>query len=110
MADGHSMTHSTAVLVHGAWGNPTDWRFVGRLLVDCGVTVVAPDLPSHRSASATRADDVAAVEMAIAAAAPPVVLVGWSYGGGVIGDITHDLDCVGRLVYVASVPRSLPDA
>jgi pimeloyl-ACP methyl ester carboxylesterase len=104
------MTRSTAVLVHGAWGNPTDWRFVGRLLVDCGVTVVAPDLPSHRSASATRADDVAAVEMAIAAAGPPVVLVGWSYGGGVIGDITHDLDCVGRLVYVASVPRSLPDA
>lgn len=103
------MAHLTAVLAHGAWGNPTDWRFVERLLVERGVTVVAPDLPSHRSASATRADDVATVETAITAAAAPVVLVGWSYGGGVIGDVTHDLDRVGRLVYVASVPRPLPD-
>lgn len=55
----HSMAHSTAVLVHGGWGNPTDWRFVERLLVARSVTVVAPDLPSRRSASATRADDVA---------------------------------------------------
>jgi pimeloyl-ACP methyl ester carboxylesterase len=77
------MAHLTAVFVHGAWGNPTDWGFVERLLVDDGVTVVEPDLPSHRSASATRADDVATVEMAITAATAPVVLVGWSYGGGV---------------------------
>jgi pimeloyl-ACP methyl ester carboxylesterase len=110
MVDGHSTAHSTAVLVHGAWGNPTDWKFVERLLVDRDVTVVVPDLPSHQSTSAARANDVATVEAAIAAAAPPVVLVGWSYGGGIVSDVTHDLDRVGRLVYVASVPKPLPDA
>jgi pimeloyl-ACP methyl ester carboxylesterase len=104
------MAYSTAVLVHGSWGNPADWRFVERLLVDHGVTVLAPDLPSHRSGSATHADDVAAVEAAIAAAPPPVTLVGWSYGGGVISGVTNDLDRVARLVYVASVPKPLADA
>jgi pimeloyl-ACP methyl ester carboxylesterase len=44
------------------------------------------------------------VEAAIGAAAPPVVVAGWSYGGAVIGDLT-DTGPIGRLVYVASVPE-----
>ena len=42
----------SAVLVHGGWGNPEDWRWVRQLLESAGVHVEAPDLPSHRSADA----------------------------------------------------------
>ncbi|WP_375869882.1 alpha/beta fold hydrolase [Humibacillus xanthopallidus] len=42
----------SVVLVHGLWGNPEDWRWVGELIEDAGAVVVAPDLPSHRSPEA----------------------------------------------------------
>jgi hypothetical protein len=38
-----------AVLVHGLWGNPHDWRWVKGLLEDADVQVITPDLPSHRT-------------------------------------------------------------
>lgn len=94
----------SAVLVHGAWSNPDDWRWITALLEADGVEVRAVDLPSHRSASATRADDVTEVEATIRAVPDPVVLVGWSYGGAVIDSLDpHGLGLV-RLVYVASFP------
>lgn len=41
----------------------------------------------------------------IAAANPPVVAVGWSYGGQVIGDAAARCQSVTRLLYVCSVPQ-----
>lgn len=93
-----------AVLVHGAWSNPDDWRWVAALLEADGVEVRAVDLPSHRSTAATRADDVAEVEAAIRAVGSPVVVVGWSYGGTVIDGLDVDRLGVIRLVYAAIFP------
>jgi pimeloyl-ACP methyl ester carboxylesterase len=75
---------ATAVLVHGAWSSPADWRWVAGYLQAQAVATVIPDLPSHRHRSADRSDDVQWVEAAIRAAAPPVAVAGWSYGGAVI--------------------------
>lgn len=103
-------TPGDAVLVHGAWSSPADWRWVEELLVERGVTVNALDLPSHRGAHAGRADDVALLHDAVADAAGPTVAVGWSYGG----DLLTDLDVTGlviaRFVYVACVPGGPPSA
>mgnify|MGYP003620822692 CR=1 FL=1 len=93
-----------AVLVHGAWSNPDDWRWVAALLEADGVDVRAVDLPSHRSAVATRADDVTEVEAAMRDAGSPVVVVGWSYGGAVIDDLDPDGLGIVRLVYVGMFP------
>ena len=94
----------SVVLVHGAWSWPEDWRWVVEELDAKDVEVRADDLPSHRSSSAVRADDVALVENTIAELPEPVVAVGWSYGGAVITDINADNVNVVRLVYVASMP------
>jgi pimeloyl-ACP methyl ester carboxylesterase len=97
----------SAVLVHGAWSRPEDWRWVSEQLRAKDVDVRAVDLPSHHSSSATRADDVALVEKTITGMTSPVVVVGWSYGGAVITDINTDNVGVVRLVYVASIPQPL---
>ena len=73
-----------AVLVHGLWGGPVDWRWVRGLLEDAEVQVITPDLPSHSMLTAGLAEDAAVVREAIRACAPPVAVVGWSYGGSVI--------------------------
>jgi pimeloyl-ACP methyl ester carboxylesterase len=78
---------ATAVLVHGAWSSPADWRWVAESLQAQAVETVILDLPSHRHRSADRSDDVRQVEAAIRAAALPVAVAGWSYGGAVIGDL-----------------------
>jgi pimeloyl-ACP methyl ester carboxylesterase len=93
------------VLVHGGWGHPEDWRWVQELLAGVAVTTDAVDLPSHRFARATRSDDVDVVEAAVCRASPPVVAVGWSYGGAVIGDMDVSGSPVAHLLYVASVPK-----
>jgi pimeloyl-ACP methyl ester carboxylesterase len=100
---------ATAVLVHGAWSSPADWRWVAACLQAHGVGTVMPDLPSHRGRSTDRSDDVQEVEAAIRAAAPPVVVADWSYGGAVIGDVA-DTGPIGRLVYVGSVPEPVGTA
>src|SRR6187402_2044762 len=69
----------TAVLVHGLWGNPEDWRWVRELVRDAGAVVVAPDLPSHRAPRAGLLDDAEEVREIIRGAIPPVVVAGWSY-------------------------------
>jgi len=97
-------TSGDAVLVHGGWGVPADWRWVEDPLVERGISVNALDLPSHRSPHATKADDVGLLRDAVAGAPGPTVVAGWSYGGTVLTDLDVDgLDVV-RLVYVASVP------
>lgn len=102
------MVSGDVVLVHGAWGNPADWRWVEELLVGRGILVNALDLASHRSPSATRADDVDQLRQAVAGAAGPSVVAGWSYGGAVITDLDVDGLDLARLVYVASVPGLPP--
>jgi pimeloyl-ACP methyl ester carboxylesterase len=94
----------TAVLVHGGWGHPADWNWVKDELRSAGVHVLTPDLPSHRSGAASFADDVETVRDAIRVSSAPVVLVGWSYGGDVIGVAAAGEDSVVHLVYVAAVP------
>ena len=106
----HPGTAGTAVLVHGSWSSPADWRFVEELLTPAGVTVCTPDLPSHRGRGGTRADDVAEVQAAVDAAAGPVVAVGWSYGGWLLSDLELRGVDVARLVYVAAIPQPLPGA
>jgi len=99
----------SAVLVHGLWGNPQDWRWVGELIEDAGAVVIAPDLPSHRSPDAGLLEDADEVKAAIRAAVPPVVVAGWSYGGTVISIAADGEPSVARLVYVSNVPSTARD-
>ena len=98
----------SAVPVLGGWGNPEDWRWVRQHLERVGVHVRAPDLPSHRSADAGLEEDAEEVRQAIDDCPAPVVAVGWSYGGAVMGAATTGETLVVRLLYVAAVPW-LPD-
>ncbi len=98
-------TLGSAVLVHGLWGNPGDWRWVAGLPEGQGVQVQAPDLPSHSSTTDGLADDAEAVRRVVRSCQPPVVAVGWSYGGDVISVAAVDEPSVCHLVYVSAVPR-----
>ena len=90
----------TAVLVHGMWSSPADWRWVAERLRDNDVQVVVPDLPSHRTGSAGLTADAAEVRRIIASARPPVVAVGWSYGCDVIHKAAAGEPSVTHLVYI----------
>jgi hypothetical protein len=45
----------TAVLVHGAWSSPADWRWVAARLHAQDIATVIPDLPSHFAATRSTA-------------------------------------------------------
>jgi pimeloyl-ACP methyl ester carboxylesterase len=96
----HPNTPSNIILVHGAWADGSSWSRVIPLLEARGFHVTAVQLPLT-----SLADDVATTRRAIAhvvALHPgPVVLVGHSYGGVVIGEAGNDPNVVG-LVYVAA--------
>jgi pimeloyl-ACP methyl ester carboxylesterase len=89
------------VLVHGAWADGSSWSRVIPLLEAHGYHVVAAQLPLT-----SLADDDAATERAIARITKlypgPVLLVGHSYGGVVIGDAPGNDPNVAGLVYVAA--------
>jgi len=89
------------VLVHGAWADGSSWSKVIPLLEAQGYHVVAAQLPLT-----SLEDDDAATERAIArittAYPGPVLLVGHSYGGVVIGDKPGNDPNVEGLVYVAA--------
>ena len=89
------------VLVHGAWADGSSWDNVIPLLEAQGYHVIAAQLPLT-----TLKEDDAATERAIAritAEHPgPVLLVGHSYGGVVIGDKPGNDPNVAGLVYVAA--------
>jgi len=89
------------VLVHGAWADGSSWSKVIPLLEAQGYHVVAAQLPLT-----SLEEDNAAAERAIAritAEYPgPVLLVGHSYGGVVIGDKPGNDPNVAGLVYVAA--------
>jgi pimeloyl-ACP methyl ester carboxylesterase len=85
---------ANVILVHGAWADGASWAKVIPLLAAKGLAVTAVQLPLTDFAQ-----DVAAVERAIALAPGAVVLVGHSYAGAVIGQAGNDPK-VTRLVYV----------
>ena len=89
------------VLVHGAWADGSSWSGVIRLLEADGYHVVAAQLPLT-----CLAEDDAATQRAIARITKlypgPVLLVGHSYGGVVIGDTPGSDPNVAGLVYVAA--------
>jgi pimeloyl-ACP methyl ester carboxylesterase len=89
------------VLVHGAWADGSSWSKVIPLLEAQGYHVVAAQLPL----TSLKEDD-AATQRAIArittAYPGPVLLVGHSYGGVVIGDKPGNDPNVAGLVYVAA--------
>jgi len=89
------------VLVHGAWADGSSWSKVIPILEAQGYHVVAAQLPLT-----SLEDDDEATQRAITrittAYPGPVLLVGHSYGGVVIGDKPgNDADVAG-LVYVAA--------
>ena len=102
-------TLGTALLVHGLWGDPQDWRWVREFVEGAGAVVITPDLPSHRSSTAGLLEDADEVRAAIRGAAPPVVVAGWSYGGTVVGIAAEGEPRVVRLVYVNNVPAPARD-
>ena len=93
-------TTSNIILVHGAWADGSSWSRVIPLLEARGFNVTAVQLPLT-----SLADDVATTRRAIARVVGqhpgPIVLVGHSYGGVVIGEAGNDPNVVG-LVYVAA--------
>jgi pimeloyl-ACP methyl ester carboxylesterase len=101
-ADGtHGPAVHNIVLVHGAWANGSSWSEVIPLLEARGFHVVAAHMPLT-----SLQDDDAAVERAIDRVTQtdpgPVLLVGHSYGGVVIGDVPGNDSRVAGLVYVAA--------
>jgi len=85
------------VLVHGAWADGSSWSKVIPLLEAKGLHVAAVQLPLT-----SLADDVAAVNRALALEDGPVLLVAHSYGGVVITQAGNDPKVAG-LVYVAAI-------
>lgn len=91
----------SVVLVHGAFADASGWKPVYDLLTKDGYEVLMV-----QNSTETLEGDVAATERVIAAAKHPVVLVGHSYGGGVITQ-AGDNPKVSSVVYVAAFA---PDA
>jgi pimeloyl-ACP methyl ester carboxylesterase len=97
------MANATVVLVHGAWHGAWCWGEVAKRLDAAGVDCVVVENPSVARAPSSLADDGDNVRRALDAIDGPVVLVGHSYGGGVITD-AGDHANVTHLVYLAAFP------
>ena len=101
----HAQTVTNIVLVHGAWADGSSWSRVIPLLEARHFNVIAVQLPLT-----SLVDDVATTKRAIARITTeqpgPVLLVGHSYGGVVIGEAGNDPNVVG-LVYVAAFAPDL---
>jgi pimeloyl-ACP methyl ester carboxylesterase len=87
---------TNVVLVHGAWADGSSWSKVIPLLAEKGLHVDAVQMPLT-----SQADDVAAVQRAIARVDGRFLLVAHSYGGAVITQAGNDPRVAG-LVYVAA--------
>ena len=84
------------VLVHGAWADGSSWSKVIPLLAAKGLHVDAVQMPLT-----SQADDIGAVQRAIARVDGRLLLVAHSYGGAVITQAGNDPKVAG-LVYVAA--------
>ncbi len=77
------------VLVHGAWHGAWCWAALQTELDSRGIPSLAVDLPGHGASPAPLGDlstDAAAVSATLAMFTRPILLVGHSYGGAVIGE------------------------
>jgi pimeloyl-ACP methyl ester carboxylesterase len=84
----------TVVLVHGAWADGSTWSGVVRRLQRHGYPVRVPPVTLRSLAS-----DASDLKHFVSTIEGPVVLVGHSYGGGVISNMPIDPD-VEALVFV----------
>lgn len=97
VAPAHAETRIwNVVIVHGAFADGSGWKAVTDILVRDGykVSVVQPPLTSLE-------DDVAATKRILARQDGPTILVGHSYGGGIVTEAGVD-PTVAALVYVAA--------
>src|ERR1700751_1133463 len=85
------------VLVHGAFADASGFAGVIRELESAGHTVLAPPNPLRGVAF-----DASVVGDVVKAIDGPVVLVGHSYGGAVIGQASAGLENVAGLVFLAA--------
>ncbi|HEX6453756.1 MAG TPA: alpha/beta hydrolase [Trebonia sp.] len=90
-------TQPTVVLVHGAWADASGFGGIIRELSTAGYRVLAPPNPLR-----SLIGDAAAVRAFVGAIDGPVLLVGHSYGGAVIGQASAGLSNVVGLVYLAA--------
>jgi len=88
-----AMTDVTVVMAHGGWADGSSWGRIITGLAAHGVTSVAAPLPLT-----DLADDVAALNRAIARVKGPVILAAHAYAGAVIGLAAAER--VKALVYV----------
>jgi len=91
-----SAQHLTIVLVHGAWADGSSWTQVIEPLQAKGLHCTAAPIPMT-----ALADDVAALERALARVAGPVILVAHAYAGAVISALASDR--VKGLVFIAAL-------
>ena len=91
------MPGPTVVLVHGAFADASGFAGVIRELESAGHTALAPPNPLRGVAF-----DAGVVSDVVKAIDGPVVLVGHSYGGAVIGQASAGLQNVTGLVFLAA--------
>ncbi|MFI6998354.1 alpha/beta fold hydrolase [Nocardia sp. NPDC050175] len=89
------MSKPTVVLVHGAFADASGWDTVTRILQQRGFPVIVPANPLRGLRY-----DAAYIRSVLDGVTGPVVLVGHSYGGVVIGNATTD--AVTALVYISA--------
>lgn len=87
----------TIAFVHGAFADSSGWSATLSALVDRGYPVIA--VPNQLRGLQADADQVRSV---LATIEGPVVLVGHSYGGAVIGEAARGAANVAALVFVAA--------
>ncbi|MGO4594873.1 alpha/beta fold hydrolase [Leifsonia sp. 2TAF2] len=97
-----SSTKPTVVLVHGAFADSSGWGGAITQLEHDGYPVIAVANPLRDLAS-----DSAYVRSVVDSIHGPVVLVGHSYGGGVITNVATGAPNVKALVYVAAFAPDL---
>src|SRR5258708_55454 len=88
------------LLVHGAWGDATHWRFVIPLVYAKGYRVAAVQLPLT-----SLAEDIERTRKLILAQEAPTILVGHSYGGAVITGAGNTAKVVGLGYGAAFAPE-----
>jgi pimeloyl-ACP methyl ester carboxylesterase len=102
--------HLTVIFVHGAWHGAWSWAPLQAKLDKKGIASIAVDLPGHGASTAAFTDmhgDAQHVADVADKIGGEIVLVGHSYGGGVIGEtatrlIGSNSVHISHLVYMAA--------